>query len=367
LATNKNQHFVPKSYLRAFSERGEGKSVHLFNIDRRRLIYGAPTKHQCSGDYFYGKDPAIDRPIQEMEGLYAAMIRKLSVPGYVLSSDNSRALLRFALLQYLRTEAASKRTLELWDETTSMMRVDGARYRAEVKEAVQHSMGMFLECISMWDDLAVALIRNRTGVGLVTSDDPCALANRWFDKDKRTKGQSYGLGSAGAVVILPLSREILMFGYDRDTYQVQRKKGWVDVTDSNDIRRLNEFQFMRCRANIYFADRLDSQAVPEAFEECVDRRPPFWHKIEQLVLCGRNGGHSRFRPLREGEILDEDEEVLVHMQSIHPSPSTWPSFIGNRPDGVVYSNGSAVGFVRKSEATRVFGGEVRSIKHSCNG
>jgi hypothetical protein len=55
MASNKNQHFVPRCYLRAFTCNGENRMINLFNIDRRVCIEGAPVKHQCSGAISMGK------------------------------------------------------------------------------------------------------------------------------------------------------------------------------------------------------------------------------------------------------------------------------------------------------------------------
>jgi hypothetical protein len=54
MAGNKNQHFVPKFYLRHFS--ADKKSIHLLNLKSEKPIFGAPLKNQCSRDYFYGED-----------------------------------------------------------------------------------------------------------------------------------------------------------------------------------------------------------------------------------------------------------------------------------------------------------------------
>jgi hypothetical protein len=42
MASNKNQHFVPKVYLRRFSSDPDEASVNLFNLARRRSIPQAP-------------------------------------------------------------------------------------------------------------------------------------------------------------------------------------------------------------------------------------------------------------------------------------------------------------------------------------
>ncbi|AXW32869.1 hypothetical protein CJO88_05685 [Ralstonia solanacearum] len=59
VATNKNQHFVPRCYLRQFTIDRGNKAINLYNVERDRFIEGAPVKNQCSGDYFYGKAPCL--------------------------------------------------------------------------------------------------------------------------------------------------------------------------------------------------------------------------------------------------------------------------------------------------------------------
>src|SRR5439155_750653 len=73
MATNKNQHFVPRCYLRPFTLDSGGLAITLLNIDRMKFVEGAPVKHQCSGDYFYGEDLALEKAHQ--------MIRRYSRTG----------------------------------------------------------------------------------------------------------------------------------------------------------------------------------------------------------------------------------------------------------------------------------------------
>lgn len=105
MASNKNQHFVPRCYLKPFTLNGEGAAMNLFNIDRQRFVYKAPVKNQCSRDYFYGKDLILEKQLQTYEAEYAGLLSRIRSPGYVLEADHKVILSRFWLLQYLRTEA----------------------------------------------------------------------------------------------------------------------------------------------------------------------------------------------------------------------------------------------------------------------
>jgi len=51
----KNQHFVPRHYLKRFSF-DQGSQIHLFNLNSKKYVPEAPLRSQCSSSYFYGED-----------------------------------------------------------------------------------------------------------------------------------------------------------------------------------------------------------------------------------------------------------------------------------------------------------------------
>lgn len=109
VATNKNQHFVPRCYLKAFTKDGENLAINLLNLDRQRAIPAAPVKNQCSGDYFYGQDDRLETAIRSVEGSYGNTVARIHAPGYQLTDTDRSVLRTFMLFQHLRTEAASRR------------------------------------------------------------------------------------------------------------------------------------------------------------------------------------------------------------------------------------------------------------------
>jgi hypothetical protein len=51
-------------------------------------------------------------------------------------------------------------------------------------------MRIFAEEMDIIDDLKLCLIRNRTSIPFVTSDDPAVMTNRWYLADYRNLGRS---------------------------------------------------------------------------------------------------------------------------------------------------------------------------------
>lgn len=233
MATNKNQHFVPRCYLRPFTLDSAGRAINLFNIDQKKFVEGASAKHQCSGDYFYGEDPTLEKALQATEGLYAAAVRDILTPGLTLTDTHQDVLRHFWLLQYVRTEAASRRAVEIAAETRGLLDVEGPEFNLSIRQAVLIAMRTFVELMDAVGDLRVCLFRNMTEVPFVTSDDPAVLANRWYVEDARTRTRSFGLQSAGALILLPLSPQVLFIGYDDDVYSISDGRGWVAVCHRN--------------------------------------------------------------------------------------------------------------------------------------
>ncbi len=161
MATNKNQHFVPRCYLRPFTLNEENKAINLFNIYREKPIHLTPVKHQFSRDYFYGDNPKLENAIQFVEGSYATAINELLNDGYELNVKHKTILRRFWILQNLRTEAACKRAAEMNNEMGSTFREEAKDFKISIKESVQMAMLTYIDSMNIADDLKVCLFKKK--------------------------------------------------------------------------------------------------------------------------------------------------------------------------------------------------------------
>ncbi len=349
MATNKNQHYVPQCYLREFSMEGANSAINLFNIDRKKFIACAPIKNQCSKNYFYGKDLRIEKALQPIEGEYSSVLKAISKPGYCLTDDHRRVLARFWLLQNMRTEAASRRSILLSEEMSEGLGGDAVNFKVELEEAVQNSMNAFIHNITAIDDLKVCLIKNKSNIDFITSDDPAVLTNKWYLVDDRAAGKSFGFGSAGNVVLLPLTPKIFCLGYDGSLYNVSHKKGWLEIKDEQDVQALNEHQFLNCRANIFVRDLTDKDKLLAAFECTENNRPESRHKINYAILDSIEDGEKTYKCVSAEEARGVVDS-MVHCQRIDANPNLWPKQIRWRPRGFAYTNDSGAGFIRQELA-----------------
>ncbi len=347
MATNKNQHFVPRCYLRQFTTEESDRAINLYNIDRQRVIAGAPLKHQCSGDYFYGKNEHLEAAIQATESAYASTVKLVMSPGYKLTDEHRSLLKIFWLMQHLRTEAASRRSVELSEAMRKVVRAESEPFRMEIKEAVQIAMGTFAESMGIIEDLKVVLIRNRTKIPFVTSDDPAVLTNRWHLHNLKRLGRTFGLRSAGDVMLLPISPSVLCLAYDGDVHSVSHSEGWADLRDDADADALNQHQYLNCRANIFLRNSAHGALVHESFLRIAPLRPAQRHRLTYALRERTVGELTRYLAI-DPATAAEHNEAIIHAEAIHAVPASWPRLLSWRSGAHVFTNGTGLGYVRKA-------------------
>ncbi len=137
MATNKNQHFVPRYHLRPFTLGSEDAAINLFNLDCKKLIPNAPVKNQCSKDYFYCKNERLEKAIQLIESGYSQALRDLIQNYRTLTESNKIVFKIFWLFQHLRTEAAAMRTVQMVETTRTLTDLPPGKFTFGIKEAVQ--------------------------------------------------------------------------------------------------------------------------------------------------------------------------------------------------------------------------------------
>jgi hypothetical protein len=348
MADNKNQHYVPRVYLKPFTLQGEGVAINLLNIDRMKLVQNAPVKSQCSGDYFYGKDERLERAINFVENPYGEVVRFLTGDGAAVNSAVRMVILRFVYLQYLRTEAASRKAAEM---SRAMLEVPGSDItiptaRNAMKTTVQIAMLHFAESMGIVDDLKVCIARNRTGRPFVTSDDPAILTNRLHLQRRHEVLRSFGVKTAGATFFLPLSPSLCAIVYDSAVYQTSQRGGWIDVAREADVDALNEQQILNCMANLFYREWDFRAQLTEQVLARRKLRPERRHTVVHAVLDQTTEWGSRYA-VKEITDLREEKEVLIHIKTNHPKPSAWPSFLRFRSDAKAYSNKSGAGLTRR--------------------
>ena len=360
MASNKNQHFVPRCYLRPFSQGEKGKVIRLFNVDRLQLIEKASVKHQCSSSYFYGNDEQLENAIQFLEQSYAATLRNIRGASYKqLTPKDEIVLKRFWLFQYLRTEASSKRAVEMNNHMGEVAKA-GPDFKLEVRDAVIMAMHTYAQEMHIIDDMKGCLVKNSSNLPFITSDDPAVITNRWLLTDRRHRGHTFGLRSAGALLFLPLSPRLLFIAYDSDVYAISKISGIMKTRKEGDVRSVNQLQFLNCRANVFPGPTYESKALCAEYQSHKDRRLQTRHVLHYSILDKVEGNYKRYRVVENPDEVDH-REALVHMQTLFPKPNSWPMFLRWRRKGFGCTNGTGAGCIRRSLIHGVGGPSLEKI------
>lgn len=259
MSNKKNQHFVPKVYLRQFSY--DGKSIELCIKETLEFRSQAPIKNQSSCNYLYGEDLEIENFLSSMESELGVILRKLSSSCIdALTKDDCEFIFGYTFLQLGRTEASAMDLVEVSKEINNFVEdtfksVDTSAFRAieDRLENVKQSISMGKEMLNTSSDLDYIFIINDTPIDFITSDCPVSLYNQFHE---RIGKRSFGYGSIGTQIIFPLSPRVAFLIYDHLCYKIgTRKTKYVRINNSDDVRNLNNITFINANKTIYFLNR----------------------------------------------------------------------------------------------------------------
>lgn len=363
MASNKNQHFVPKVYLRPFGN-ADDRSINLYAFGPDRCVEGASIKGQCSRNFFYGTDPKFEEFLQYFEGRYGEVIARLQ-QGEVKETDIV-AMFSFFVLQHLRTPHMLANRLDVVEAFRNT--IIGGKALHEVREDAQRPTDLQREMQeqiyiaakagSYFDDLTPVFLINRSKIPFITSDNPACLTNRLYTQ--RYGDATSGMIQSGAAIFLPLTAQLAFMGYDGDVFHPVSRLISHEVRNAFDVNRLNELQAQVATGTLFFTDWSDSVYVQRLAHNCKGMRRETWSHIWTSIKDGEDAEYERFRAVTEAD--NESKEARVTSVSMYnPAPSTWPSFLRFklRPKG--FTTGSAVGFVRAAHATEKKGPDFRQV------
>ena len=256
----KNQHYVPKFYLRNFSD--EGRNISLYNFNNDRFIPTASIKNQACSNFFYGEDEIIEKYFSIIEGAASKHIKEI-LENKVLPKYHSKPyfhLLMFMMTLGLRTPKAIddmnehlNKSLELfaqYDKRLSLFK-DG-EYRIELTDPVVSQIDLLEKNFHYVTDLRIKVIVNRTSLPFITSDSPIVKYNEYLEK----RGYKYGFegyGGMGLQIFLPISPTMMLMFYDGWTYKVSDKKvDFIETNSLNDVKCINLLQAIYSKNQLFF-------------------------------------------------------------------------------------------------------------------
>jgi hypothetical protein len=163
------------------------------------------------------------------------------------------------------------------------------------------------------------------------------------------KNQIFGLGSSGALLMLPLTPRICALCYDGDVYSVENAAGWSTVKKPTDVLSINEHQYLKCGSNLYFSNWDELARVANEFNDVVGQRLEQPWEVIIADLVDSSEEWERYKVVPRTSVTGARRSFL-NLRAIYPIPRRWPSLLRYRSNPSILSNGSATGFVRRSVA-----------------
>jgi hypothetical protein len=246
MAENKNQHYVPKAYLKQFSV--DGKSVSVFTRKTEHFASTSSIRRMCSKDYFYGKSSGADEILTELETFFGGI---LADPHLIVEmkkgpTDAWEKALCFIMSQLFRTPITSENVRKKSEALARSIFRKEEDADAKVTQYVEETSDPALiveEGLASYAhvcDLDACIVEVPDGGKLVTSDYPAVITN--FGAISGVVKDNAVFEAAGLVIYLPVSSTKALLLFDKDVYETVSSCGTILRLTSKDVDTLNCLQ-----------------------------------------------------------------------------------------------------------------------------
>jgi hypothetical protein len=268
----KNNHFVPRSYLRRFQSDSD-REIGLYNIKSGRVVGHAPIKSQCSRDYFYTNNPKFEDAFGVIEAEQKTLLNDIATSQAIPPAQSHERVSLYSgiMFQAGRTMAEVEKMDHIAEQfgkaiLSIHLKRDGNQelleYLPNVKlttttEALLGSIVHHIAIRPIIDDLECTLFINATSEDFLTSDHPVALCNSLPSNYERRNG----FACRGLIILYPIDPRTLLFLSDPEVYKVEKNNsGACTLKRPEEVIKLNLAQCATAYENLYFASAERVQA-----------------------------------------------------------------------------------------------------------
>lgn len=270
MTEKKNQHYIPKFYLRNFSYQKNKKQIGIFNINNQFFFQTAKLKSQGSKNFFYGYDGVIEETLANIEGFLSQTLNEIIESKIIPNKNSDRhiKLLSFITLTDLRNPIRIEGfKMKLKDMKENLLKldpnVDVEKFvpNPTHEEVVELMLSNFVEMIDFISDLDYKLLINKTKKPFISSDFPIVKYNQFLEQKKWQHSKS-GFGTVGLQIFVPLNSELTLMFFDSEIYKVgDKRKKFLELQNQIDVDSLNILQFINCFETIYFDEKASEDYI----------------------------------------------------------------------------------------------------------
>lgn len=284
-------HFVPQFYLENFGNP-------LYGYDKTNgSAFPASPKNVALQRNFYGpvnekNSNPVEQALSRLESKANVAISEIIKTENVinLSNENKINLCAFLAIQYLRTQEAKARIVELSTKVMDELTKQKGVTDWEIRPTEDGKTGMHLNIMTEYIPFAailsqmnVMVCKNETDVPLWTSDNPVTLQNEF---DQFPWG-NLGLTSKGIEVHLPLTPRIAVVFFDPVTFQGMPTKYSLDkdnVIRENYLQTIWSTRFLYSNTRDFYLAKEYLSTNPQVRDQNKERISMGFHQLNSEEL-----------------------------------------------------------------------------------
>lgn len=309
IPSKKNQHFVPRLCLRAFSLNNNKTHVGLFHLDKELYLPGGSLKHQGSEDYFYGNDGALEDKLAKLEEKTAPYLKRIqdtnSIPPK--GTEAYGLILLFTVILSARTKDAVSAMDEMTSKTINqIMKYDESvsrladKYEISMKNSAAILVSAAAGKVHLAEDLRMKLLVNEAQTKFIFSDNPVVKYNQFLEQRKHPGGHA-GIATKGLQIFFPVSPTHMLCFYDEWVYKIgNRFKQVLHLSNSNDIEQLNKLQVLNCFDHLYFNHEISEYYIRTMYGRAKAQRLTEYTKMHETNSYIDSEGREHIRFMTSG-------------------------------------------------------------------
>jgi hypothetical protein len=308
MTTKKKQHFVPRFYLKYFSNYQKNTHIGLYNFKSDTFIQQGDLRNQAYANFFYGIEGDIENALSDIERLTSEVIYKIA-SSQVLPKPYCTdyiTIWAFTILQSSRTQASAHETEELEDKLMkNILRhrkeqtddIDKLKFKMENPAAF--NLKIAAQTMNVAFDLGCKLIVNETDIPFITSDHPVVKYNQFLERNKFPGGLT-GLATKGLQIFFPITPKLILIFYDKKVYKCgPLHRSTISTSSKEDIHYLNLLQCLNCDKIVYFNNTLKQTDL----DKLIERSNSAKQKIKDRLIINKY-------PVQD--TLQEKNSVIFH-------------------------------------------------------